>query len=105
MPNKRIDISKKVAYDVKEASNPSLSQKCTKNIMQDNAQAGLHADNPMKMSGSYGPPAYGQPHMYGRPEMNGQPHMESNKQEKYNLMNNNPVAKHASNSWLSKHMK
>ena len=40
-----------------------------------------------------------------QPEMQGQPHMESNKQEKYNLMNDNPLAKHASNSWLSKHMK
>ena len=40
-----------------------------------------------------------------QPEMKGQPHMESNKQEKYNLMNDNPLAKHASNSWLSKHMK
>lgn len=104
MPNKRIDISKKVAYDVKEASNSSLSQSAQKHYAR-NAQAGLKADNPMNMNGSYGPPAYGQPHMYGRPEMNGQPHMESNKQEKYNLMNNNPVAKHASNSWLSKHMK
>jgi len=29
--------------------------------------------------------------------------MESNKQEKYNLMHDNPVAKHASVSWMSKH--
>jgi hypothetical protein len=29
--------------------------------------------------------------------------MESNKQEKYNLMHDNPVAKHA--SWMSKHSK
>jgi hypothetical protein len=44
-------------------------------------------------------------YMYGAPKMQGQPHMESNKQQKSNLMNDNPVAKHASNSWLSKHMK
>jgi hypothetical protein len=32
--------------------------------------------------------------------------MESNKQEKYNLMHDNPVAKHASGgSWMSKHSK
>ena len=32
--------------------------------------------------------------------------MESAKQEKYNLMHNNPVAKHASGgSWISKHSK
>ena len=31
----------------------------------------------------------------------GGPHMESAKQEKYNLMHDNPVAKHA--SWMSKH--
>ena len=32
------------------------------------------------------------------------PHMESAKQEKYNLMHDNPVAKHASGgSWMSKH--
>ena len=35
--------------------------------------------------------------------MDGKPHMESNKQEKYNLMHDNPVAKHG--SFLSKHMK
>ena len=56
------------------------------------------------MKGSYGPPAYGTPnHMDGKPHMKGQPHMESNKQEKYNLMHDNPVAKHG--SFLSKHMK
>ena len=32
-------------------------------------------------------------------------HMESAKQEKYNLMHDNPVAKHASGSWMSKHSK
>ena len=31
----------------------------------------------------------------------GGPHMESAKQEKYNLMHDNPVASHA--SWMSKH--
>lgn len=32
--------------------------------------------------------------------------MESKKQEKYNLMHDNPVAKHASGgSWMSKHSK
>ena len=36
----------------------------------------------------------------------GGPHMESAKQEKYNLMHDNPVAKHASGgSWMSKHSK
>ena len=29
--------------------------------------------------------------------------MESNKQEKYNLLHDNPVAKHAGGSWMSKH--
>ena len=35
----------------------------------------------------------------------GGPHMESAKQEKYNLMHDNPVAKDASGgrSWMSKH--
>ena len=135
MPNKRIDISKKTAYDVKEASNPSLSRSARKNYA-DNAQAGMKDDNPFKMNGM--PHMYGQPKMQGspgkfvgaligglaskavgslasaavsslsgskQPEMKGQPHMESNKQEKYNLINDNPLAKHASNSWLSKHMK
>ncbi len=32
-------------------------------------------------------------------------HMESNSQEKYNLLNDNPLAKHASGSFISKHMK
>jgi len=137
MPNKRIDISKKTAYDVKEASNPSLSRSAQIHYGR-NAQAGLKADNPMNMNSSYGPSAYGQPKMQGspgkfvgaligglaskavgslasaavsslsgskQPEMQGQPHMESNKQEKYNLINDNPLAKHASNSWVSKHMK
>lgn len=31
--------------------------------------------------------------------------MESAKQEKYNLLHDNPVAKHASGSWMSKHSK
>ena len=39
----------------------------------------------------------------------GGPHMESAKQEKYNLMHDNPVAKDASGgrdaSWMSKHSK
>ena len=30
--------------------------------------------------------------------------MESAKQEKYNLLHDNPVAKHASGSWMSKHV-
>lgn len=36
----------------------------------------------------------------------GGPHMESAKQEKYNLMHDNPVAKDASGgrSWMSKHV-
>ena len=103
MPNKRLDISKKVAYDVKEASNSSLSKSAQKHYAR-NAQAGLNADNPMNMKGSHGPNAYGTPnHMDGKHHMKGQPHMESNKQEKYNLMHDNPVAKHG--SFLSKHMK
>ena len=131
MPN----ISKKTAYDVKEASNQSLSKSARIHYGR-NAQAGMKDDNPFKMKGQ--PHMYGAPKMQGspgkfvgaligglaskavgslasaavsslsgskQPEMKGQPHMESNKQEKYNLMNDNPLAKHASNSWLSKHMK
>ena len=31
--------------------------------------------------------------------------MESNKQEKSNLLNDNPIASKASGSWMSKHAK
>ena len=44
----------------------------------------------------------------GGPTMKGSTsniHMESNSQEKYNLLNDNPLAKHASGSFISKHMK
>ena len=47
MPN----ISKKTAYDVKEASNQSLTASARKNYAKD-AQAGMKDDSPMSMYGS-----------------------------------------------------
>lgn len=47
MPN----ISKKTAYDVKEASNQSLTASARKNYAK-NAQAGMKDDSPMSMYGS-----------------------------------------------------
>ena len=47
MPN----ISKKTAYDVKEASNQSLPAS-TRNNYAKNAQAGMKDDSPMSMYGS-----------------------------------------------------
>ena len=47
MPN----ISEKTAYDVKEASNPSLKASAIKNYAE-NAQAGMKDDSPMSMYGS-----------------------------------------------------
>jgi len=47
MPN----ISKKTAYDVKEASNKSLPAS-TRNNYAKNAQAGMKDDSPMSMYGS-----------------------------------------------------
>ena len=44
MPN----ISKKTAYDVKEASNQSLTASARKNYAKD-AQAGMKDDSPMSM--------------------------------------------------------
>jgi len=44
----------------------------------------------------------------GGPTMKGSTsniHMESNSQEKSNLLNDNPLAEHASGSFISKHMK
>tara|TARA_R110000823_G_C15694375_1_gene475743 strand:- start:411 stop:578 length:168 start_codon:yes stop_codon:yes gene_type:complete len=46
------DISKKTAYDVKEASNQSLSASARKNYAE-NAQAGEKSDSPMAMKGSW----------------------------------------------------
>ena len=50
MPN----ISKKVAYDVKEASNQSLSKSARKHYAE-NAQAGSKDDSPMSKYGSHSP--------------------------------------------------
>jgi len=50
MPN----ISKKTAYDVKQASNQSLSKGARKHYAE-NAQAGSKADSPMNMGGSKSP--------------------------------------------------
>ena len=47
MPN----ISRKTAYDVKEASNQSLPKSVRKNYAE-NAQAGMKDDSPMSMYGS-----------------------------------------------------
>ena len=47
MPN----ISKKTAYDVKEASNQSLTKSARK-YYAENAQAGMKDDSPMSMYGS-----------------------------------------------------
>jgi hypothetical protein len=47
MPN----ISKKTAYDVKEASNQSLTKSARNNYAK-NAQAGMKDDSPMSMYGS-----------------------------------------------------
>jgi len=41
------NISRKTAYDVKEASNPSLTKKARKNYAE-NAQAGVKDDNPIE---------------------------------------------------------
>ncbi len=50
MPN----ISKKTAYDVKEASNQSLSKSARKHYAE-NAQAGSKDDSPMSKYGSHSP--------------------------------------------------
>jgi hypothetical protein len=47
MPN----ISEKTAYDVKEASNPSLKASAIKNYAK-NAEKGMKDDSPMSMYGS-----------------------------------------------------
>lgn len=80
MPN----ISKKTAYDIKEASNPSLS-KSARWHYQENAQAAAKADG-AAMCG---------------------PHMESAKQERKNLMKDMPVDNRAGvamkGTFMSKH--
>ena len=89
-----MDYSKKKdeKFDAKMAYNKKLTPKARMHYLENNI-----ADHK-------GPKAYGTPnHMDGKPHMKGQPHMESSKQEKYNLMHDNPVAKHG--SFLSKHMK
>ena len=88
-------------------SKKRIEQDLARNAIADgNTSAGRYEANQLSKVAS-GQATYmkGLPHMYGAPKMQGQPHMESNKQERSNLINNNPVAKHASNSWVSKHMK
>ena len=45
------NISEKTAYDVKEASNPSLKASAIKNYAK-NAEKGMKDDSPMSMYGS-----------------------------------------------------
>ena len=80
-------MNKAEKYDIKEASNPSLTASARKN----------YADNAQHNS-----KVYDGPKMYGKSKG---PHMESNKQEKSNLLNDNPIVSKASGSWMSKHTK
>ena len=84
MPN----ISKKTAYDVKEASNQLLSASARKNYAE-NAQAGEESDSPMSMKNSE-VKVEKQMSMMG-PSMYGSPAK----------MNNSPMQ--MKGSWMSKH--
>jgi len=63
-------------YDAKQAYNKNLSASARLHYLENNIH---HKENPL--------------------------HMESNSQEKSNLLNDNPLAEHASGSFISKHMK
>ena len=78
-------MNKAEKYDIKEASNPSLTPSARKNYAY-NAQ--------------HNSKVYDGPKMYGKSKG---PHMESNKQEKSNLLSDNPIASRASGSWMSRH--
>ena len=93
-----------------DKSKKRIEQDLARNAIYDKkhgyrSEGDYEADQLSKVASSQATYMKGLPHMYGAPKMQGQPHMESNKQERSNLINNNPVAKHASNSWVSKHMK
>ena len=83
MPN----ISKKTAYDVKEASNQSLSKGARKHYAE-NAQAGSKDDSPMSMGGSKSPMYMGGSFM--------SQHSQSGFQQAKDLMQDMPIDKHAS---------
>ena len=75
-------------YDQKEAYNKNLDASARlhylENARHDADSAGSYASKRGKSKG---------------------PHMESNKQEKSNLLSDNPIASRASGSWMSKHSK
>jgi len=83
-------MNKAEKYDIKEASNPSLTSSARKN----------YADNAQHNS-----KVYDGPKMKGTPLHNQKREYESNKQDKSNLLNENPIASRASGSWMSKHTK
>ena len=83
-------MNKSEKYDIKEASNPSLTASARKN----------YADNAQHNS-----KVYDGPKMKGTPLHNQNKGYESNKQEKSNLLSDNPIASRASGSWMSKHAK
>jgi len=86
MPN----ISKKTAYDVKEASNQSLSKGARKHYAE-NAQAGSKDDSPMSMGGSKSPMYMGGSFM--------SKHSQSGFQQAKDLMQDMPIDKHASGKY------
>ena len=83
MPN----ISKKTAYDVKEASNQSLSKSARKHYAE-NAQAGSKDDSPMSKYGSHSPMKISGSFM--------SKHSQSGFQQARDLMQDMPIDKHAS---------
>ena len=83
-------MDKAEKYDIKEASNSNLTASARKN----------YADNAQHNS-----KVYDGPKMKGTPLHNQNKGYESNKQEKSNLLNDNPIASRASGSWMSKHAK
>ena len=83
MPN----ISKKTAYDVKEASDQSLSKSARKHYAE-NAQAGSKDDSPMSKYGSHSPMKMGGSFM--------SKHSQSGFQQARDLMQDMPIDKHAS---------
>ena len=83
MPN----ISKKTAYDVKEASDQSLSKSARKQYAE-NAQAGSKDDSPMSKYGSHSPMKMGGSFM--------SKHSQSGFQQAKDLMQDMPIDKHAS---------
>jgi len=89
-------------------SRKKISQDESRNAIADSksSSASVRKDGKYEAKQAVKEAAGEGPKMYGKsPLKNQNKGYESNKQEKSNLLNDNPIASKASGSWMSKHAK